>query len=189
MPIADALRWNDRYRNKTEESLRGPHGFLVESAPYLPARGLALDAAMGLGGDAGFLLERGLRVVGVDISEVAVRRARARRPGLLAVVADLTRFALPAETFDLILNFYYLQRDLWPQYRRALKPGGVLVFETLTREMLAQMPEAAPAYLLAPGELRAAFGDWEVLAYREGWNSPDDPWHRAVASLVVRRPA
>jgi SAM-dependent methyltransferase len=35
-----------------------------------------LDIAMGLGGNAAFLLERGLRVVGLDISWVALQRAK-----------------------------------------------------------------------------------------------------------------
>ena len=133
MPIQDAHRWNERYReNKHFSTFNSPRAFLIEHADLLPKQGLALDAAMGLGGNAGFLLERGLKVIGVDISEVAVRQAKARLPELMAVEADLTQFYLPDNTFDVIINFFYLQRDLWPQYVRALRPGGWLVLETLT---------------------------------------------------------
>ena len=155
---------------------------------YLPPRGLALDAAMGLGGNAGFLIERGLRVIGIDASEVAVQRAKARWPMLLAIVADLTRFQLPEDAFDVVLNFYYLQRDLWPAYRKALRPGGLLIFETLTRDMLIDRPDYNPDYLLAPGELRNAFADWEILVYREGSAEVERESRRAVASLVARKP-
>ena len=58
----------------------------------MPAAGLALDIAMGLGGNAGLLIERGMQVVGVDISSVAVQRAKERLPSLMAVRADLTQF-------------------------------------------------------------------------------------------------
>lgn len=188
MSSADAARWNARYRDEVRDSFVRPRPFLRENAPLLPRGGLALDAAMGLGGNAGFLLERGLRVLGIDISDVAVQEAKARWPGLMAVIGDLTAFPLPPETFDAIINFYYLQRELWPVYVKALKPGGILIYETLTREMAAIHPEIEPAFLLAPGELASAFGELETLAYREGWADSGSHHPRAVASLVARKP-
>jgi hypothetical protein len=161
---------------------------LVENKHFLPRGGLALDAAMGLGGNAGFLLKHGLRVVGVDISSVAVGQAKARLPGLMAVIADLSYFYIPPHSFDAILNFYFLQRDLWPLYRSALRPGGVLFIETLTQEMLRLQPDTDPAYLLAPDELRRAFADWEILVYREGWERSRGGRLHPVASLVARIP-
>jgi hypothetical protein len=56
------------------------------------------------GGNSSLLLARGMRVIGVDVSEVTVRRAKVRLPRLNAVVADLTRFVLPTDTFDVILT-------------------------------------------------------------------------------------
>ena len=78
---------------------------------------------------------------------------------------------------------------MWPRFRSLLKPGGVLIMETMTIEMLRTRPDYSPDYLLQPGELRRTFADWEVLVYREGWvelglNAP-----RAVASIVAKRPA
>jgi tellurite methyltransferase len=190
MPIQDAHRWNERYReNKHFSTFNSPRAFLIEHADLLPKQGLALDAAMGLGGNAGFLLERGLKVIGVDISEVAVRQAKARMPELMAVEADLTQFYLPDNTFDVIINFFYLQRDLWPQYVRALRPGGWLVLETLTHEMHSRLPDTDPRYLLAAGELRRAFENLEIVAYREGWSEGDSGHTRATASLLARKPS
>jgi SAM-dependent methyltransferase len=189
MPNEDAERWNARYlEDERYHREIPPRGFLVENAAWLPRRGLALDAAMGLGNNAAFLLEWGLRVVGVDVSWVAARQAKRRMPGLMAAVADLTRFHLPAECFDVIVNFYYLERKLWAQYRQALRPGGILVIETLTQEMQGLRPDIEPQYLLRPDELRAAFADWEIMAYREGWVETDTRHAKAVASLVTRRP-
>src|SRR5258708_39841285 len=107
MPVSDAIRWNERYRDLAGEPPT-PRDWLLEQQAWLPAGGLALDVAMGQGGSAGWLLEHGWRVVGVDISGVAARRARARWPRLMAVVADLDGLVLPERAFDLILNFYYL---------------------------------------------------------------------------------
>jgi tellurite methyltransferase len=106
----------------------------------------------------------------------------------MAVVADLTRFSLPDERFDVIVNFYYLQRDLWGTYRRALRAGGILVIETLMQEMHEIRPDIDPQYLLSPGELKAAFIDWQILAYREGWVETETRHPKAVASLIASRP-
>jgi tellurite methyltransferase len=186
MPISDAHRWNERYQQDIFKPPGSPRPFLVENAGYLPEQGLALDSAMGRGNNTRFLLERGLRVVGIDISEVAVSCAKTRFPSLMALVADLTQFRFPPRFFDLIINFYYLQRDLWPVYQQALRPGGILVFESLTLDMLEQSPDIDPKYLLAPGELRGAFQDMQILVYREGWILDDRGHSRAVASLLAR---
>ena len=189
MPYSDAERWDARYRNNVRYgSYHQPRRFLVENAHLLPSQGLALDVAMGLGGNAAYLLGRGLRVVGIDISSVAVHQAKRRLPDLMAVIADLTRFYLPDAMFDVILNFFYLQRELWGDYQRALWPGGLLILETLTMDMLSVNPEIDPQYLLKPGELKAAFEQWQILVYQEGWIGTDTPHPRAVASLVARRP-
>jgi tellurite methyltransferase len=185
--VQDAVKWNQRYQTRDRNGAPSPRAFLVEHADVLPRQGRALDVAMGLGGNAAFLLARGLHVIGLDISEVAVRAAKARWPGLQAAVVDLSHFTLPAATFDVIVNFYFLDRRLWPMYRRALKPGGVLIIETLTHEMLTVRPDIDPIYLLKPGELCAAFEDWRVVAQRETWLN-DEGWQRAVAGLVGRRP-
>jgi tellurite methyltransferase len=189
MPHEDALRWNQRYlKDDRFTTFLEPRTFLLQNAGLLPDKGLALDVAMGLGGNSAFLMQRGLRVLGVDISSVAVRRAHHHLPGLMVVVADLTNFYLPAAAFDVIVNFYYLQRGLWPVYRQALRPGGVLIFETLTTAMLAIQPDTDPAFLLQPGELRQAFDGWDILVYRENWVETRRGLKHPVASLVARRP-
>ena len=188
MPIDDSIRWNARYLSEERyATFTQPRPFLVENARYLPSYGRALDIAMGLGGNAGYLIEHGLSVIGVDISSIAVYQAKARLPTLMAVIADLTSFFLAPQSFDVILNFYYLQRDLWPQYQRSLRPGGVLFIESLTQEMRRLQPDIDPAYLLAPGELRRAFADWEILVYREGLEESRGGRPHPVASLVARK--
>jgi len=177
---SDLERWNTRYQSQPPGPA-GPQPWLVAHQPLLPPTGLALDLAMGLGGSAGWLLERGWRAAGADISEVAVRRAKARWPALLAFVADLERIVLPAHAFDLLLDFYYLDRALWPVFRRALRPGGLLIMETFVALPGRAEPGINPAYVLQPGELRAAFADWQVLDYREGEREG-----RAVAGIVAR---
>ncbi len=182
--MSDQSRWNVRYRERTGPDAR-PRQWLLDHADRLPTTGRALDVAMGLGGSAGWLIERGWRVVGADISDIAVRSAKARWPALLAVIADLEHFPLPDAAFDLVLDFYYLDRALWPLIRRALRPGGLFVMETFVRPPQGDPDGINPAHLLEPGELRAAFADWDVLDYREGEGGSHGRWR---AAIVARAP-
>jgi tellurite methyltransferase len=193
MPIEDARRWNSRYRTDPRYSSDKPRTLLQEHADLLPPHGLALDIAMGLGGNAKFLIHWGLRVIGVDISYEAVNMAKHELPTLAGVVADLTQFSIPHNAFDVILNFFYLQRNLWKPMTFGLKIGGVLFIECLTEDMLSIHPEIHPSYLLRPAELKQVFingeigKNMEILFYNEGWQSTTTSHPRASACLIARR--
>jgi tellurite methyltransferase len=189
MPNSDATRWNERYTQTKSDDYQTPRSFLIEHLHLIPSRGLALDVAMGAGKNTSALLERGIDPIGVDISTTAVRQARSHFPGVKMVIADLTDFYLPNHHFDLILNFYYLQRGLWSDYRRILKPGGILIFETLTEKMLSVKPDLTPEFLLKEGELQESFQDWDILVYQEGWVTGDRGYSKCVASMVARIPS
>jgi 2-polyprenyl-3-methyl-5-hydroxy-6-metoxy-1,4-benzoquinol methylase len=184
-----ASTWNERYRNDPAGYRDAPRSFLVENIALLPHSGLALDVAMGAGNNSAALIEHGLSVIGLDISIVAAKLARHRLPNLQAAVVDLTTIRLPQATFDVIINFYYLQRDLWPQYQSALRPGGILILETLTEEIHTVRPDIRPEFLLQPGEIQTAFADWDILVYRKGWIEGEHRHHKAVESIIARRPS
>jgi tellurite methyltransferase len=193
MPIEDAIRWNSRYQEHSQDTIEFPRALLIEQTHLLPTSGLALDIAMGMGSNANFLMNQGLHVIGVDISFVALRSAKRIFPNLMAVLADLNSFYIPKKIFDVIVCFLYLQRDLWMPMIEGLKTGGVMFIECLTEKMLDIHPEINPAYLLKAGELEqtALLGEsrkrLDVLYYYEGWCSTTTSHPRAVASLVARR--
>ena len=185
-PHPDAVRWDAKYRDPGSRGPVAPREFLLEFEGALPESGWALDVAMGEGGNAGYLIERGLRVVGVDISAVALREAKRRLPDLHAVQADVGRFPFPPARFDVILNFFFLDRRLWRAFDAAIRPGGLLVIETLLVDTLSVRPDMEARFLLERGELLAAFRHWDALAYREEWvERRGKP--RAVARLAARR--
>jgi tellurite methyltransferase len=199
-----AETWNTRYTTEGFRSPQGPAAFLLEVLPFLPhttARSCALDIACGVGHNAVELALRGWRTLAIDVSSAALDRAEAlagsrgapghrRRgqidgamDGLLFLEADLERLTLPAASFHLVLCFRYLQRSLFPAIEGALRPGGLLVFETFTTGQLAfaDGPRSLE-HLLRPGELRGAFPGLDTLFYRE-WSAPE-----AMASLLARKP-
>jgi SAM-dependent methyltransferase len=173
MSIEDKLRWDQQH-----ESTRGssePSSFLAEilaaEAWTLP-RGRALDVACGKGRNALFLAERGFDVVAIDISPVALEEGRKRAGEKKLAIgwqqADLEQIELSDDTYDLVVNFNYLQRSLIPQIKKALKTGGFVVFETYLIDQSAIGHPKNPAYLLEHNELLDFFRDFRVLYYREG---------------------
>ncbi|MBN1536265.1 MAG: class I SAM-dependent methyltransferase [Anaerolineales bacterium] len=188
MSSNDAIRWDEKYQDERYHTYSEPRQFLIDHTHYLPPCGMALDVAMGLGGNARYLCERGLSVLGVDISGVAVQRAKCNFPAIMAVQADLNHFYLPPARFDVIINFFYLQRNLIPELIRALRPGGLFLIETMTKQMLEIKPDISPDVLLATYELREMFSNLEIITYFEGWTNSRENHPRAVASLAARLP-
>jgi tellurite methyltransferase len=185
MPSRQA-EWDAKHSSAATEPAEEPAGILTELWPLLPA-GTALDLACGRGRNALFLAEHGRHVTAVDWSAAAldilehraqalnlpVRRvqsideARPVRAGIDLLLADLESIALPANRYHLVLCIRYLQRSLFPQICRALRPEGILLFETYTKAQL-DFPGGPrnPAHLLDKGELRRAFPELETVFYR-----------------------
>ncbi|MFK0170489.1 class I SAM-dependent methyltransferase [Streptomyces sp. NPDC090306] len=101
-------------------------------ARLAPAPSTVLDVGCGTGVPvARALTEAGHRVVGVDISEVQIARARELVPRAEFVRADATTLTFPPETFDAVVALYTLihipiedQRVLLERISGWLRPGG-----------------------------------------------------------------
>jgi tellurite methyltransferase len=196
-----AEQWDARYRSESYPAGTEPASLLREVLLILP-RGRALDLACGAGRNAVFLASYGWSVVGVDSSRAALGRANAlarrrrvelqwgrslgaevsARPGVVLLEADLEHSSLPASQFDLVSCFHYLQRSLFSPIEHALRPGGMLIYESYTTDQLAfARGPHNPDHLLRPGELREAFSNLKLLFYREVRAG------KGIASLVARR--
>jgi len=119
--------WN-RYYADPAHVVSAADPLLAQAAEMLPP-GRALDLACGPGRHSLYLARLGWRVTAVDSSPVAIRLLRAQKAGLPIDehLADLARgeFAIPPNAYQLICDFLYLQRDLFPQIREGVHPGGV----------------------------------------------------------------
>ncbi|MBI4575285.1 MAG: methyltransferase domain-containing protein [Planctomycetes bacterium] len=182
--------WDERYATAEYVYGKEPAEYLRSRRHLLPAGGEALDVAAGEGRNAVWLAEQGYTVNAVDISPVGLAKARALAEGrgvaISTIEADLAAWDPGEARYDLVVVFYYLQRDLVPRLQAALRPGGVIVFETYTTDNLAIPASYGPRnpdYLLRPGELRALFEGFQVLDHLE---TRDE--RKAVDSLVARKP-
>ena len=184
--MPDKEKWDKRYADISTE--HGPASLLAENA-HLLTRGKALDVAMGTGNNSFFLADHGYAVTGVDISSVAVTRVteHAKKTGLTiqALEADLAEFHIEDETYDLIVNFYFLDRNLIPKLKKGLKKNGIIFFETYTIEQRQFGGPSNPDYLLNPNELLLSFLDFFILFYHERIVRGDRP--HAVASLIAQK--
>lgn len=161
----------------------GPAAFLVEALPLLP-RGRALDLASGCGRNALYLASQGFHVHAVDRDAQALSTlaAEARRHALAHVTTQRVDLeldpqrppALGREAFDVIIVFFYLYRPIVPLLLRALKPGGVLVYETfLIDNHLWRNHPRRREFCLEHNELLALTEGLRVLHYDEGERRPD----------------
>ncbi len=182
------MDWDEKHAARGDDSEPAP--LLREYAALLPASGRALDIAAGAGRNAVFLAQAGLDVYAFDLSEVGLKKARAlavaRGVTIRTIHADLERVSLKQASYDVAINFYYLQRSLIAPMQDALKPGGLVLFETYTVEQLSMPGDRGPRrseYLLELGELRSMFEGYEILHWLEGVEGT-----RAIASLVARKP-
>ena len=180
--------WDERYDQESDSS-KEPSLFLKEQIRELP-HGMALDLAMGTGRNAIFLAENGYVVDGIDSSEVAVEKVRsfAQRESLpiKAKRADLTNYQIVENTYDVILNFHFLERSLFPQIMKGLKQGAMLLFETYTIEQPKYGRPHNPAYLLKPNELLQSFIDLHIICYHERIDKQKGGT-KAIASLLAQK--
>lgn len=190
----DALRakWDARYRANAR--FPEPARVLCENTHLLPESGRALDLACGLGAGALTLAEHGLQVCAWDLSPVAIERLRleckAQALCLDAEVRDVTREPPMPASFDVILVAHFLDRALVPAIAAALRPGGLLFYQTFIREAVSGLGPSNPDYRLSRNELLRLFPRLVVRVYREEGRLGDlSRGARDVAQLVAERPA
>ncbi len=186
--VGGMSQWSGPREHAPSAGRLGPSDWLVENVDLLPCSGLVLDLACGTGRHALLLAGAGFRVHAVDADEGTIRalQAAAARLGmeLRAEVLDLevAGVELPPRAYDAILGFHYLHRPLFPLLVRALRPGGVMLYETFTSDQAERAEGPSnPDFLLQPGELERLVQPLKVLRRREG-----EFYGRMISAVAAR---
>ena len=194
MSHPDASFWDDRYKNDIKwQGYRPPRQLVISHLNLFPRNGLILDVASGTTSTGIHLAERGWQVIALDVSNAALRLAQSRvqeeaLPVSFAVMDLMDDPWLPSDHFDVILNFYFLSRPLIKTYRKSLKPGGMLLFETFLRDKDSSDVHGMPHHYLEQFELKDAFKDWKIIHYAEISRNDQSGRARKIAQLVACRP-
>jgi SAM-dependent methyltransferase len=176
-----ASKWNSRYAY-SGKPLPPPAQVLSRGERWLPKGDSlhALDLACGRAANAHFLAARGFKVSAWDISDAVITEISARKPKVLAeiVIRDVIEEPPLENSFDVIVVSRFLARDLCPAIQAALKPGGVLFYQTFTHGL------SNKDFMLYDNELLSLFRELHLLEYQEP--EPDE-FGKAEARLIARR--
>jgi SAM-dependent methyltransferase len=191
--------WDRRYAAVENLWAAKPNRFLVAEVAELPP-GRALDLACGEGQNAIWLASLGWDVVGVDYSEVAISKARARaeRDGVAAdfLTADLVSYEPEPAAFDLVLILYLHipageRRAVLERAAAGLAPGGtfVLIGHDTTNMTEGVGGPSDPTIHFTPDEIAEELPELEIEKATRVYRDVAGEERDAIDALVrARRP-
>lgn len=171
----DAERWDARHRDAGAPTPQPPDALLgrPDLVALIPTTGAALDVGCGLGAQTLWLAGRGLHVLALDVSPVAIATLvdAAADAGMShrvdTAVTDLDAgLSLEPASVDVVVCQRFRQPALYPRFVDLLRPSGVGIVT-----VLSHVGADSPGMFHAPpGELLAALDrpDTNVLHHDEG---------------------
>jgi len=157
-----------------EDIFRGSEGFIQDRLrPYLSmleSQGPVLDVGCGRGELLSLLAQSGISATGVDIDESMLARADAK--GLSVVLGDAVEYldSLEKESLGAIVSFQVIEhlpvellRHLLTSALRVLRPGGILIAETVN----PHSPAALKTFWLDLTHVRPLYPESMLLLAKE----------------------
>ncbi|MFB3100314.1 MAG: class I SAM-dependent methyltransferase [Gammaproteobacteria bacterium] len=174
MAVSDKDKWNARYQSNgqtVETEKISPAYVLQEFQHLLPAEGLALDLASGLGANALFLAQHNLQSHAWDISSVAIEKLKAAAKSLdlnlHTEVRDVIAKPPESNSFDVIVVSHFLDRQTMPDIIAALRKNGLLFYQTFTKVQVQETGPSNEKYRLGKNVLLNLCKDLDVIVYGE----------------------
>ena len=162
-----AKEWDDKYSTSDRLWTPNVNPALVTEVEALEP-GTALDVGSGEGADARWLAGKGWKVTAVDISQVAMDRARAADPdGSIGWHRlDVTSDPIPNAPFSLVSAVYFhiarSQERLLDALLGAVEPGGQFLLVVHAAQGMKEHGFDPSDYFF-PSDIAARLGDdWEI---------------------------
>lgn len=186
--------WNQRYAEKEYIYGTEPNSFLAEHAKSLNSPVLSL--AEGEGRNAVFLASLGLKVHGVDSSDVGLAKAQtlasSRKVEIQTEVADLATFEPEANKYGSVVSIYahlpsVIRSRLYPLVERCLKPGGIIILEAYSADQINRDTGGPrdPDMLMSIAKIQHEFPNMEPILLRELEREVNEgKFHTGMASVV-----
>ncbi|MGI9229510.1 MAG: class I SAM-dependent methyltransferase [Gammaproteobacteria bacterium] len=187
----DREKWNRIYSEKSAHGTEAA-AVLREQHWLLPATGRALDLACGRGANAILLAERGLQTWAWDIADTVIdelqQLSAQKKLAIHAEQRDVCAQPPERDSFDVIVVTRFLERGILPAIAQALRPQGLLFYQTFIREKTTATGPDNPDYLLQANELLQTFSDLHTIYYMETGRIGDPTQgHRNEAMLIAQR--
>ncbi|MCK5522542.1 MAG: methyltransferase domain-containing protein [Thiomargarita sp.] len=185
-----SIKWNNRYQTTTD--MPSPCHVVAAYTHLLPANGTALDLACGLGANALLLARHGLETHAWDYAQTALERlqrdAETQQVQIHTQIRDVLIEPPSPATFDVIVVCHFLYRNLAPTLIQALKPKGLLFYQTFTRTCVSNCGPKNPDFRLKDNELLRLFSDLQIVVYREeGYIGEITEGFRDEALLIAQK--
>ena len=177
MGFADATQfWNERF-NKDEFIFgKEPNVYLAKQASQFLSPGMqTLCIADGEGRNSVWLAKQGMRVLGFDVSDIAITKAKQFAAENLVRVdyslSNTDEFNWQANTYDAVIAIFIQFADpemrirIFNQIEQSLKPGGILILQGYTPKQLEYKTggPAAIDHLYTEEMIRTAMSHYEIL--------------------------
>ena len=148
MGFSDATQfWNERFNKEEFIFGKEPNEYLVEQAKrYLTPGNQVLCIADGEGRNGVWLAKQGMQVIGFDVSDIALVKAKQfakdNQVEIAYSLSDTDGFDWQENSYDAIIAIFIQFADpvmrtrIFKQIQSALKPGGILILQGYTPKQL-----------------------------------------------------
>jgi len=160
-----STEWNARYQVNDEQPVACE--VLANYTHLLPTTGKALDLACGLGANARLLSQYGLETHAWDYADVAIAQLQQRAPTIHTQVKDIIQQPPTPATYDVIVVCHFLERALIRPIINALKPNGLLFYQTFIQEQVSDRGPKRAEFRLSNNELLQLCHELRLLIYHE----------------------
>ena len=204
MNSATADFWDARYAVSDYIFGTAPNEFLASHADLIQPGMRALAVADGEGRNSVWLAEHGAQVHALDVSLIALEKARALAQARGVTIrfeeADLLTWHWPEAEYDLVIAIFIqfasaAQREpIIAGIRHALKPDGVLILQGYTPKQIefATGGPSSAENMYTESLLREWFGDWQIRHLREHEDFISEGTHHhgqsALIDLIAQKP-
>ncbi len=160
-----------------------------------------LDLACGSGRNGLYLIENNIPVTFADVNAEMLEQVKQSLSRTSVNKQKLAQYwpvdfetaqttPLQDKSFAAVMVFRYLHRPLFEQIKAAIKPGGIIIYETFTEQQAQFGRPKNPDFLLKPAELVKLFDGWKILHSFEGVISAahHSNTKQAIAQIVAIKP-